>query len=133
MKLLGLLAGSALLMASVTGHAEEKATDAEAAKAQAAGMETMMLQMAKQQALKTCSNQEMLSCMEVAKSDCETMMNGVIDKCMAPNLGELMSAQNMSPEERKALNEKMENCANGISEEHGIDPAKAQSCSPKQQ
>lgn len=128
MKLLGLVAGSALLAMSVTAQAEDKA--AEGAKAQAAGMEAMMMQMMKQQMAETCKDQEMLSCMEISESDCMGMMDGVINKCVSPNLGELMGAQGMSPEEREALNNSMEACADKVSNEHGIDPEKAQSCSP---
>lgn len=130
MKLFGLLAGSALLAASFTAQAEEKA--AEGANAQAAGMEAMMMQMMKQQMAKTCSDKEMLSCMEISESECNSMMSGVLDSCMAPNMSKLMAAQGMSPEERDALNKEMESCAEGVSKEHGISPEKAQSCSPNQ-
>lgn len=131
MKLFGLLASSALLLTSVSVQAAENS--AETGQPQAAGMEAMMLQMAKQQALKTCSDKEMLSCLEVSEADCKNMMNGVIDKCMAPNLSTLMASQGMEPAEREALNKKMEQCADSVAEENGIDREKAKSCSPKQQ
>ena len=122
MKSLGLLAASTLLAVSITAQADE------AANSQAAGMETMMLQMAKQQALKTCANEELLSCLDVSKADCEGMMNGVIDQCMAPNMSKFMNAQNMTPEEEEALNKEVEECAEGISKKYGVDPEKAKSC-----
>ncbi|GAA4364209.1 hypothetical protein [Kangiella marina] len=128
MKLLGLLAGSALLAMSVSATAEEKA--AKGAKAQAAGMEVMMMQMMKQQMAQTCKDQEMLSCMEITEAKCNEMMDGVLQKCISPNFGQLMAAQGMSEEERDALNTQMESCAEGVSAEHGIDKEKAKSCSP---
>lgn len=132
MKLLGLLAGSALLAMSVTAQAEETAATDNAKAQQTAGMEAMMMQMMKQQMQKACQDKEMLSCMEVTQAECSEMMDGVLNKCMAPNFSKLMAAQGMSQEERDALNAEMENCANGVSQEHGIDPEKAKSCSPKQ-
>lgn len=128
MKLLGLVAGGVLLaLTSTMAFSAEKQA---APKAQGAGMEQMMMQMMKQQMSKSCSNQEMLSCMEVSQSDCTDMMNGVLSKCVEPKIGTLLAAQGMSPEEREALNKELESCANGVSEEHGIDPEKAKSCSP---
>ncbi|AKE52440.1 hypothetical protein [Kangiella geojedonensis] len=132
MKLLGLFAGTALLAMSVTAQAEDKGTESAQAQ-QAAGMEAMMMQMMKQQMAKACEDKEMLSCMEVTQAECNEMMDGILNKCMAPNFSQLMAAQGMSEEERDALNTEMENCANGISEKHGIDPEKAKSCSPNQQ
>lgn len=129
MKLLGLVAAGVLFTMSLGAQAEGEAT--ENANAQQAGMEAMMLQMMKQEMAKACQDKEMLSCLEISESDCNAMMEGVLNKCMAPNFSQLMAAQNMTQEQRDALNVEMENCSKGVSKEHGVDPEKAQSCSPK--
>ncbi|MBV35902.1 hypothetical protein [Kangiella spongicola] len=127
MKLFGLTAASILLTLSLGAQAEGEAT--QGANSQQAGMEAMMMQMMKQEMAKTCQDKEMLSCIEISESDCNAMMTGILDKCMAPNFSQLMAAQGMSQEERDALSAEMENCSKSVSEEHGIDPEKAQSCS----
>lgn len=139
MKLVGLFAAGALLaMSSLTTTAAEG--DA-AQKTPPPNMEAMMTQMMKQQAQQqvkqTCSNKEMLSCMEFDASNCEEkmtkMMDDVLNKCITPNMQKLMAAQGMTPEEREALNKTIESCANETSGEHGFDTEKAKSCSKSAQ
>lgn len=127
MKLLGLVATGVLFTLSLGAQAEGKST--QGANTQQAGMEALMMQMMKQEMARVCQDKEMLSCLEISESDCNAMMTGILDKCMAPNFSQLMAAQGMSEEERDALTAEMENCSKSVSEEHGIDPKKAESCS----
>ena len=127
MKLVSLLAGSALLALS---SAATFAAEGEQ-KAQPPGMDNMMKQVIKQQMDKTCQNQEMLSCLEISESDCKSMMGDMMSQCIEPNMGKMMAMGSMGEEERKAMDQKMQACGDKVSKDNGIDPEKAKKCEPK--
>lgn len=91
----------------------------------------MVLGMMKDQMAKTCQDSGMLSCLEVSESDCNKMMNDMLQQCIEPKIDVMLDSANMNAEEQKKLQDEMQMCGDKISEDHGVDPEKGKMCDQK--